>query len=345
MLIGHRKIGPEAPPFVIAEVAQTHEGSLGCAHSFIDVAKGCGADAVKFQTHFASEESSPLEPWRVKFSRQDTTRYDYWKRMEFTAEQWRGLKEHCDEVGIIFLSSPFSIRACELLDGLGMAAWKLASGEVHNAQIVEWIAGRTQPVIISTGLSTLAEAQSLCSHLRLDGREIAVLHCTTNYPTAAKEVGLNVLENYLQAFPDLPVGLSDHSGSVVPGIVASFLGASVLEVHLTLHPVMFGPDVSSSLTPESLTELIRGARFAWEMRRSPVSKDEQLGRLSRVRSIFGRSLFAASQIAAGEVIDEGRLAYKKPGGGIPYERRGELIGKAARRDIPADHMLGLDDVE
>ena len=119
---------------IIAEVAQAHDGSLGMAHAYIDAIANAGADAVKFQTHIASAESTPGEPWRVKFSQQDATRYDYWKRMEFTEEQWQGLKKHADERGLKFLSSPFSVEAVELLTRVGVAAWKVASGEVSNVR-------------------------------------------------------------------------------------------------------------------------------------------------------------------------------------------------------------------
>src|SRR5918992_3358857 len=122
---------------IIAEVAQAHDGSLGMAHAFIDAIATTGADAVKFQTHIASAESTPTEPWRIQFSRQDTSRYDYWKRMEFTEAQWSGLKQHADERGLIFLSSPFSIEAVELLERVGVAAWKVASGEVSNRPLFE----------------------------------------------------------------------------------------------------------------------------------------------------------------------------------------------------------------
>ena len=116
LTIAGREIGPDHPPFVIAEVAQSHEGSLGNAFAFAEVARDCGADAIKFQTHIAAEESTPSEPWRIPFSRQDASRYDYWRRMEFTFEQWVALKEHCDALGIVFLSSPFSLLACDWLE-------------------------------------------------------------------------------------------------------------------------------------------------------------------------------------------------------------------------------------
>src|SRR5215467_9214956 len=138
---------------IVAEVAQAHDGSLGTAHAFIDACARAGADAIKFQTHIAAAESSPGEPWRIKFSRQDASRYDYWKRMEFTEEQWAGLALHAKERGLIFLSSPFSSEAMDLLDRLGMEAWKVGSGEIGNTPLIQRMAKTGKPVLLSSVMS------------------------------------------------------------------------------------------------------------------------------------------------------------------------------------------------
>lgn len=344
MKIGNRQVGPEHRPFIIAEIAQGHDGSLGNALSFIDAAKACGADAIKFQTHIASEESTRTEPWRVPFSKQDVTRYEYWERTGFPLEQWRLLKQRADEVGIAFMSSPFSIKACEWLAELNVPAWKLASGEVHNRELIDWVSATGKPIILSSGLSSVGETVTLAQELSGRGNDIAVLHCTTSYPTPAPEVGLNILSRYLEEL-DVPVGLSDHSGAVYPGIVATYLGASVLEVHLAWHEGMFGPDTSSSLTPQGLSELVKGVDFAYRMRVGAVDKDEQLGRLAKERSIFRRSLVANQDIPAGTVLEEGHLGYKKPGGGLSFDERDRLLGRRTRSSIGKDQMLAVDDVE
>ncbi len=158
--IGKRKVGSGHPALIIAEVAQAHDGSVNFAHSFIDAAAGAGADAIKFQTHIAAAESSPQEQWRVQFSKQDATRYDYWKRMEFTREQWRGLKEHAESKNLVFLSSPFSVAAVELLDELGIQVWKIASGEVRNEILLEKIIATKLPVLLSSGMSSFADLEA-----------------------------------------------------------------------------------------------------------------------------------------------------------------------------------------
>ena len=343
--IGDRKIGPDEPPFVVAEVAQTHEGSLGNAFAFAEVARDCGADAIKFQTHIAAEESTPQEPWRIPFSRQDASRYEYWQRMEFSFDEWAALKQHCDRLGIVFMSSPFSIKACEWLRELGMPLWKVASGEIYNEQMLGWIMATGQPIVLSTGLATPDQAIDTVRRVQANGNPVALLHCTTKYPTPPEEIGLNVLTDFIAALPDTPVGVSDHSGTPHPGVIATYLGGSIIEVHLTLHDKMFGPDVSSSLTPDRLRDLVDGAAMAWRMRRNPVDKDAQLCGLHNERSIFGRSLYTIVDVRKGAVLGEEMLGYKKPGGGLSYAERDALIGRKAVRDLPAHHKLSLDDVE
>lgn len=338
-------VGGERPPYVIAEIAQTHDGSLGTALAFIDLAKECGADAIKFQTHIAAEESTLREPWRKRFSHQDDSRYDYWKRMEFTFAQWQLLKRYADEVGIAFISSPFSVKACEWLREVGMRTWKIASGEVHNRELMNWILATGDPIILSSGLSLGDESRRLMKELRAGDRQVAFLHCTTQYPTPASQVGLNVFSDFKREFSDVPVGLSDHSGQIHPAVVATYLGADIIEVHLTMHACMFGPDVKSSLTPEQLKDLVQGTRFAWEMRKHPVDKSEQLAGLQKERSIFTRSLVAARDLAEGEILVAEAVAYKKPGGGLPYEDLPLLIGKTLRRSISRDEPLSLNDVD
>ncbi|WP_339345919.1 N-acetylneuraminate synthase family protein [uncultured Sphingomonas sp.] len=344
MRIGGRAVGPEERPYIIAEVAQAHEGSLGNAMAFVDAAKIAGADAVKFQTHIADEESTPQEPWRVAFSRQDASRYDYWKRMEFTFDQWAILKDHCDARGITFLSSAFSLKACDWLERLGMPAWKIASGEIGNDELLGRILSTGKPVILSTGLAGPQQAIDAARRVEASGNPVALLHCTTRYPTPAEDVGLNMVSFFRDSLPGVPVGLSDHSGTPHPGVIATYLGASIIEVHLTLHKGLFGPDISSSLTPDELRVLVDGAAMSWTMRTKPVDKDQQLGGLGKERSIFGRSLFTTVAVPAGTVLTAEMMAFKKPGGGLAFGDRDTLIGRRTCRDLPIHHMLESGDV-
>ncbi|MDQ7011967.1 MAG: N-acetylneuraminate synthase family protein, partial [Mariprofundaceae bacterium] len=270
--IAGREIGPGAPCFVIGEVAQAHDGSLGMAHAFIDAIAEAGADAVKFQTHIAAEESSPLEPWRVKFSPQDETRYDYWKRMEFTAEQWAGLAQHARERGLVFLSSPFSEAAVDLLEKLDMPAWKVASGETNNPILLERMAATGKPILLSTGMSALDEIDRVTAWIQAQGVPLAIFQCTSRYPSPPETIGLNMLSVFRQRY-GVPVGLSDHSACIYAGLAAATLGANLLEVHVTLSREAFGPDVVASLTTAELRQLVEGVRFIEQTLKHPVDKD------------------------------------------------------------------------
>jgi N-acetylneuraminate synthase len=199
--------------------------------------------------------------------------------------------------------------------------------------------------LISTGLARPEEAKEIVRNVQKRARQVALFHCTTRYPTPSDEVGLNVMIDYMASLPGVPVGLSDHSGTPTAGTIASYLGASLIEVHLTLHDDMFGPDVSSSLTPAQLKQLVRNSSDAWQMRCCPVDKDAQIDSLANERSIFGRSLFTVLPLPAGAIIDESNLSYRKPGGGLAYENRNSIIGRKMRWAVPAHYMLKETDVE
>ncbi len=328
---------------VIGEVGLSHDGSLGLAHAFIDeVARG-GADAVKFQTHIAAAESTPAEPFRVKFSKQDATRYEYWKRIEFSEAQWKGLADHAQEKGLIFLSSPFSREAVDLLDRVGMTMWKVGSGEVSTLPLLDAMIATGKPILLSSGMSDIAELDKAVDRVRRAGVPLAVLQCTTAYPCPPERIGLNMMPFFRERYSCF-VGLSDHSGTIYPGIAAATLGAEVVEVHVTMSRGMFGPDVPASVTMEELRQLVDGIRFVEKMRASPVDKDAIARDMAPLRAIFTKSLVARERLAAGTVLSEAHLAMKKPGTGIPAERLPEVLGRVLRRALEVDEQLRPDDI-
>lgn len=328
---------------IIAEIAQAHDGSLGMAHAYIDAVANAGADAIKFQTHIASAESTPGEPWRVKFSPQDATRYDYWKRMEFTEEQWHGLKKHADERGIRFLSSPFSNEAVELLIRVGVSAWKIASGEVSNTLMFDRIAETGLPVLLSTGMSPLSEIDAAVDRVKASGLPLTVLQCTSAYPCPPEKVGLNLIPFFRERY-QCAVGLSDHSGTIYPGLAAATLGIQVLEVHVTFSREMFGPDVPASVTTSELRQLVEGIRFIEKMRTHPVDKDAMAAEMAPLRNLFTKSVVARVDLPAGSVLRPEHLTVKKPGTGIPASRLPELIGRTLRQAIATDQLLQEEDL-
>lgn len=330
--------------FIIAEIAQAHEGSLGIAHSYIDALAQTGVDAVKFQTHIAEAESSIHEPFRVKFSYEDATRYDYWKRMEFTPEQWAGLKSHCEEKGMEFISSPFSMAAVALLEKLGVKKYKIGSGEVSNLLMLEKIAGTGKDIILSSGMSSLAELDNTIGFLKPFGNRLSVMQCTTAYPTVAGQWGLNVLPVLKQRY-QLPTGFSDHSGDIFSCLAATALGAELLEFHVVFDKAMFGPDAKASLTIEQVKKLVQGVKEITNDLETNLSKESSEG-FAELKKIFQKSLALNKALDKGHVISFYDLEAKKPAGyGINAGDFKNVIGKKLSRNKSAQDFLTEDDLE
>lgn len=342
--IGKVIIGLGHPTLLVAEVAQNHDGSLGMAHSYIDAAADAGVDAIKFQTHIAAAESTRREPWRVKFSEQDDSRYDYWKRMEFTEVKWRGLQQHADSRGLLFLSSPFSIEAADLLSRVGVPAWKISSGEVGNDQMMEKVAATGLPVLLSSGMSDWKELDHAVSLCKCHQAPFAILQCTTAYPCPTESVGLNLLSEIRLRY-GCPVGLSDHTGEIFAGLAAVALGANILEFHFTLSRRMFGPDVPSSLTFDDTVQLVRGVRAIEAMMASPVDKDKQALQSADMARIFGKSIVARTALTAGTVLTLEHVTMKKPGTGLPQSALPDVLGRRLRRQLAPDDELTWEDLE
>lgn len=329
---------------IIGEVGLAHDGSLGYAHAFIDEVARAGADAVKFQTHIAAAESTAAEPFRVRFSPKDATRYDYWKRLEFTEAEWQGLANHARDHGLLFLSSPFSREAVEMLARVGMTMWKVGSGEVSNVPLLDVMSATGRPILLSSGMSDIAELDNAVDRVRRAGVPLAVLQCTTAYPCPPERIGLNMIPVLRERYGCF-AGLSDHSGTIYPGIAAAAIGADVLEVHVTMSRGMFGPDVPASVTTEELRVLVDGVRFVERMHAHPVDKDAAARDAAPLRDIFTKSLVAQGPLAAGTVLTEAHLGMKKPGTGIPADRLSSVLGRRLRRSLDPDEQLRVDDLE
>lgn len=337
-------IGPGMPAFLIAEVGQAHDGSLGLAHAYIDAAADAGVDAIKFQAHIASAESTLDEPFRVAFSRQDETRYAYWERMEFSREQWAGLVEHTHQRRLDFIVSPFCAEAVEMLLDLNVSAWKVSSGEAVSGELFDALIRTCKPVFCSTGMSSMGEIDEIVQRFMNKDIPFALLQCTSKYPTSFKDVGLNIIDD-LHARYECPVGLSDHTGSIFPSLAAIGRGANIIEAHVVFDKRMFGPDTCASLTPDDF-KMLAGFRDAFsEMMQHPVDKDAMAESMMAMRGTFGKSLAPVRRLVAGEVLTEDMLTIKKPGGGIPIEEKDKLVGRRLARDVAPDRLLSLQDFE
>jgi N-acetylneuraminate synthase len=342
-IAGH-EIRQGGRPFIIAEVAQAHDGSLGFAHAFIEVAAGAHVDAIKFQTHIADAESTRDEPFRVPFSYEDATRYDYWRRMEFTAAQWQGLITHARQRNLVFLSSCFSLDAVRMMRQLGMPAWKIGSGELDLDVLIDEVILDGKPVLLSTGMSSYSAVTRQVERIAAREVPLGVFQCTTRYPTKLNEVGLNMIDDMHERF-GCPVGLSDHSGSIWPSVTAMARGAPLIEIHIALHKLQFGPDTPASLKPSQLSQLVEARDAISELMSNPVDKNVTESELGYLRGAFGRSLALREPLAAGTTLEVEHLAMKKPGGGLQLEDLSKIVGRKLRSDVSADRLLRLEDLE
>jgi N-acetylneuraminate synthase len=326
---------------IIAEVGSVHDGSFGNAQKLIEAAAQCGADVVKFQTHIAAAETLRDAPMPPYF--QGEPRYEYFARIGFSPEQWRQLKAHCDEQGVEFMCSPFSIEAVKLLEKVGIARYKVGSGEVTNIPLLEVIAQTGKPVLLSSGMSTWAELDKAVETILRHHDHLTVLQCTSEYPCPYEEVGLNVMLQMRERY-NLPVGLSDHTLTNYAALVAVALGASVIEKHFTFSRLMYGSDARHSLEPDEFADLTSGIRAVETMMAAKVDKDAAAVRLQDMKHIFEKSVVSVMDIPAGATITANMIAVKKPGTGIPAHKLHEVIGRRAAHDIPKDTLLHEEDL-
>jgi N-acetylneuraminate synthase len=264
--------------------------------------------------------------------------------MEFPESLWHELAGHAAERGLLFLSSPFSLEAVDLLARVGVAGWKIASGELGHLALVEAAAKTGLPVLLSTGMSPPDEIDAAVEVVKRYGAPLSVLQCTSLYPCPPELVGLNLIPQFRERY-GCAVGLSDHSATIFPGIAAATLGIELLEVHLTFSREMFGPDVVASLTTAQLRELVDGVRFVEAMRAHPLDKAMLPESVTALRDIFTRSVVAAQPLAAGTRLAREHLAAKKPGTGIPAGELEGLVGRRLRHAVERDDLLAWDDLE
>ena len=327
--------------FLIAEVGSTHDGSLGNARCLVDVAAECGVDAVKFQMHIAEAESLPNAPAPSYFKAEP--RMEYFRRTAFSMKQWRELKAYVEEMGMVFLCSPFSAEAVERLEELDTAKYKIPSGEVTNLPMLELIASTGKPVLLSSGMSSWAELDAAVETIRRHHDRLTVLQCTSEYPCSYGDVGLNIMLEMKQRY-GLQVGLSDHTLTTYAPLAAATLGASAIEKHITLSRRMYGSDARHSLEPPDLAEMVRGVRAVESMLAHGVDKDD-IDRFRDMKDTFEKSVVSTQDITAGAVVTRQMLGIKKPGTGIAARRIDEVAGKRAARAIKADSLLAWDDLQ
>lgn len=328
--------------FIIAEAGVNHNGSIELAKRLIDEAADAGADAIKFQTFKAENlvtKDAKKAEYQTKTTGQDESQFDMIKKLELDYDVHKELIEYCKAKNIMFMSSPFDLESIDLLNDLGLEIFKIPSGEITNVPYLRKIGQLKKKVILSTGMSSLAEIEFALNILKEAGTsDITVLHCNTEYPTPMEDVNLKAMNTIQQAF-QVKVGYSDHTLGIEVPIAAVALGATVIEKHFTLDKNMEGPDHKASLEPDELKAMVRAIRNIEKAMGDGIKKPSPSE--EKNKEIVRKSIVAKTTIKKGDVFTEDNLDIKRPGNGISPIFWDLLIGKVAKRDYDKDELIEL----
>ncbi len=338
--IGDRTIGPGARTFIIAEAGVNHNGEVSLARELIDVAAEAGADAVKFQS-FKAERlvtlDAPKAQYQIEATGATQSQLEMLKALELSPEAYHDLRDRCRQRGVLFLSSPFDEESADFLDDLGIPAFKIPSGEVTNFRLLEHIASKHKPIIMSTGMCSLGEVDDAVRHIRrAGGTQLVLLHCVSAYPADPAEVNLRAMNTMATAF-GLPVGFSDHTPGTEVVMAAVALGAAVIEKHFTLDRNLPGPDHRASLDPGELKALVSGVRTV-ESALGNGRKEPSPVEMHNA-AVVRKSLVAAIDIEAGARLTEEMIRVMRPGTGLPPSMLPYLIGRTVNARVPAGGLL------
>ncbi|HPQ40373.1 MAG TPA: N-acetylneuraminate synthase family protein [bacterium] len=338
--IGDRMVGDDYPPLVIAEIGINHEGSLEKALRMVDDAAAAGCECVKLQTHVISDE---MIPNTVVPANADESIWDIMSRCALKRDDEIIVKERVERLGMMFLSTPFSRAAVDRLNDIQVQAFKVGSGECNNLPLLRHIASFGKPVILSTGMNDLDSVARSVAIFRQAAVPVALMHCTSVYPTPYRLVRLGAIRRMRDAFPDLVIGLSDHTVDNYACYGAVALGASILERHFTSDRQWDGPDIPISMTPDDLRDLIHGSRAIFEA--SGSCKEPLPEEAATIRFAFA-SVVAIRDIRPGEVLSRNNVWVKRPGtGDIPAAQFEEILGRRVRRSISKDEQIAWTDFD
>ncbi len=337
--VGKRRAGAGQPCFIIAEAGVNHNGNIRLAKRLIDAARKAGADAVKFQTFRAERLVTAYAPkarYQLKAGMKES-QYEMLHQLELSDKEHELLKAHCKKRGILFLSSPFDETSADLLEKLGVPAFKIGSGEITNIPFLKYAAKKRKPIILSTGMSSMKEVRDAVMAVRSAGcKKLILLHCVSNYPANPNDVNLRAMQTMAQEFHQ-PVGFSDHTLGIAVSLAAAALGACVLEKHLTLDRRLPGPDHAASLEPSEFSAMVKNIRIVESSlghgRKEPAKSEINTAAAAR------KSLVAARAIPSGTRLTREHLAIKRPGTGFPPSTRSRLMGCITRRGIAAGSLI------
>ena len=340
VFIGERSIGPSLPCLVMAEAGVNHNGSLDMALRLVEAAADAGADVVKFQTFKSEQVVTPLAP-KAEYQAQNTgnseSQLEMIKALELPDEAFHTIQAHCRTNGILFLSTPFDDGSADLLEKMGVVAFKVPSGEITNFPLLTHIARKQKPLIVSTGMSNLDEVAAAIDVIHATGnQDLILLHCTSNYPAAPGSVNLRAMKTLETPFI-VPTGYSDHTEGIAISLAAAALGACVIEKHFTLDRSLPGPDHRASLEPDELRAMVRGVRDVQAALGDGVKipPAEELSTAAVAR----RSLVAAQNLQAGTVLSENMVAIRRPGTGLPPSQLSRLLGRTLNQDVAAGSLF------
>lgn len=328
-----------SPTFIIAEAGVNHNGDIKTAKSLVDVAVNAGADAVKFQTFKADtllSKNSPKAQYQLETTDKKESQYEMLKKLELSREEFTELYSYCKSRGIMFISTPFDEESVDLLEQLGVDAYKVASSEVTNIPLLKHIAKKGKSVILSTGMSTLAEVAAAVSAIELSNPDIHILHCVSNYPANFEDVNLKCMESMRLSFGH-PIGYSDHTKGTEAVMAAVALGATIIEKHFTLDSNMEGPDHRASLNPDELVEMVKGIRRV-EKCLGSTKKERMMAEESSCRAMR-KSLVAAQDIEEGQVLSRDMLSVKRPGTGLYPEMIDFVVGLKVTKFVGKDEVI------
>ena len=343
--LGNKNVGDGHPAFIIAEIGINHQGDVNIAQDLIQKAKECGADAVKFQKRSLTRilTKAGLDMAYDNRNSFGKTYGEHKKALELSEADYRELNIFCQKLDIIFCASGWDEESIDFLDELGIPFFKMASADLTNFPLLIHTAKKNKPMILSTGMADMKMVHATFSQVNPINNQIAILQCTSTYPSAFSEVHLNVLQTYMKEFPDTVIGYSGHEQGIAIPPAAVALGAKIIERHFTLDRTMKGGDHAASLEPQGFAKMVRDIRHIEEAMGNTEKKIQESE--APVFRKLAKSIVSAVNISSGDAITANMLTTKGPGTGISPMRLNELIGKISRIDIPADQVIMEEDIQ
>jgi sialic acid synthase len=343
--IGRHRLTQDGPEcFVIAEVGHNHGGDLEVCKQMFQAAAYAGVSAVKLQKR-DNRTLYTREFYDSAYNSENAFAPTYGahrEALEFGESEYRELKQFAEDLGLVFFATPFDFTSVDFLEKIGVPCYKVASGDLTNIPLLQYVAQTGKPMIVSTGAGTLEDVRRAYAAIAPLTDQIAILQCTAEYPGDHKDMNLSVIQTYIREFPDALIGLSDHDNGIAMALVAYVLGARVIEKHFTLNRSWKGTDHAFSLEPEGMRKLVRDVHRASVAIGDGVKRvyDKELP----AKTKMGKKIVAARDLPRGHTIEAGDLAFKSPGDGLPPYMVGQLVGKGLKDDVRQDETLNLEHV-